>query len=65
MAAKLGHQISYFEATLNASTAPLAEGFDAVCIFVNDKCDAPTLDILAAGGVRLVLCRSAGSIRST
>jgi D-lactate dehydrogenase len=59
-AAKLGHRISYFEATLNASTAPLAKGFDAVCIFVNDKCDAATLDILAAGGVKLILCRSAG-----
>ncbi len=60
LAAKYGHQITYFEAALNASTAPLAKGFDAVCIFVNDNCDAPTLDILAAGGVRLILCRSAG-----
>jgi D-lactate dehydrogenase len=59
-AAKLGHQITYIEATLNASTAPLAKGFDAVCIFVNDKCDAPTVDQLAACGVKLILCRSAG-----
>lgn len=55
-----GHQITYIEAALNSSTAPLAVGFDAVCIFVNDKCDAATLDILASGGVRLILCRSAG-----
>ncbi len=60
LAAKLGHQITYIEATLNASTAPLAKGFDAVCIFVNDRCDAPTIEQLSAGGVRLVLCRSAG-----
>jgi D-lactate dehydrogenase len=58
--ARLGHEIVYIEAALNASTAPLAKGFDAVCIFVNDKCDAATVDILAAGGVKLVLCRSAG-----
>lgn len=55
-----GHQITYIEAALNASTAPLARGFDAVCIFVNDRCDARTVDILADGGVKLILCRSAG-----
>lgn len=55
-----GHQITCIEAALNASTAPLARGHDAVCIFVNDTCDAATVDILAEGGVRLVLCRSAG-----
>lgn len=55
-----GHEITYIEATLNRTTAPLAKGCDAVCIFVNDKCDAPTVDQLAAGGVKLILCRSAG-----
>lgn len=56
----LGHEITYIEAALNASTAPLAEGHDAVCIFVNDKCDAATIKILAKAGVKLILCRSAG-----
>ncbi|WP_293808607.1 2-hydroxyacid dehydrogenase [uncultured Bosea sp.] len=55
-----GHDIRYIDAALNSTTAPLANGCDAVCIFVNDKCDAATVDILAAGGVRLILCRSAG-----
>lgn len=55
-----GHEIEYIEAALNAKTAPLAKGFDAVCIFVNDVCDAATIDILADGGVKLILCRSAG-----
>lgn len=54
------HQIDYFDAALNETTAPLAKGYDAVCIFVNDICDAKTVRILAEGGVRLVLCRSAG-----
>jgi D-lactate dehydrogenase len=58
--AQHGHEITYIAAPLNASTAPLAKGFDAVCIFVNDVCDAATLSILAAGDVKLVLCRSAG-----
>jgi D-lactate dehydrogenase len=56
----LGHQITYIEAALNASTAPLAAGHDAICIFVNDKCDAAAIATLAAGGTRLILCRSAG-----
>lgn len=55
-----GHVITYIDAALNAATAPLAAGSDAVCIFVNDKCDAATIAILAKGGVKLILCRSAG-----
>lgn len=58
--AQHGHEITYIAAPLNASTAPLAKGFDAVCIFVNDVCDAATVETLAKGGVKLVLCRSAG-----
>jgi D-lactate dehydrogenase len=58
--ARYGHEIAYIDAALNATTAPLAKGFDAVCIFVNDVCDAATVKILAEGGVKLVLCRSAG-----
>jgi D-lactate dehydrogenase len=41
-------------------TAPLAEGFDAVCPFVNDRVDAATVAQLAAGGTRLLTLRSAG-----
>ena len=35
-------------------------GFPAVCLFVNDACDAPTLEMLAQGGTRLVALRCAG-----
>jgi D-lactate dehydrogenase len=54
------HEITYFAEALHAPTAVLAKGYDAVCIFVNDKCDAATIETLAAGGVKLILCRSAG-----
>lgn len=54
------HQLVWFPEALNSRTAPLAHGFDAVCIFVNDSCDAATIQELAKGGVRLILCRSAG-----
>lgn len=54
------HELVWFPEALNARTAPLAQGFDAVCIFVNDSCDAATIRQLANGGVKLILCRSAG-----
>lgn len=57
---RFGHEIRYIDAALNPTTAPLADGCDAVCIFVNDTCNAAALDILAHGGVKLILCRSAG-----
>ena len=39
---------------------PLAQGADAVCIFVNDSADAPTVGELARMGVRLIALRCAG-----
>jgi D-lactate dehydrogenase len=55
-----GHTLEMFGERLHAATAPLASGFDAVCVFVNDRVDARTIELLAASGVRLILCRSAG-----
>jgi D-lactate dehydrogenase len=55
-----GHELAYFDARLEDVTAPLAEGFDAVCPFVNDRVDAATVAQLAAGGTRLLTLRSAG-----
>lgn len=54
------HQLTYFEAPLNADTTNLALGFEAVCIFVNDKIDAVTIDKLFKIGVKLIDLRSAG-----
>lgn len=58
--AQFGHELVFFEAGLDARTAPLAVGFDGVCVFVNDRLDAPTLAALAAGGVRFIALRCAG-----
>ena len=55
-----GHELTFFEPRLGADTVPLAEGFDAVCPFVNDTLSAPVVARLAAGGVRLLTLRSAG-----
>jgi D-lactate dehydrogenase len=55
-----GHELTHLEARLDATTAALAEGYEAVCAFVNDRVDAETVAHLAAGGTRLLTLRSAG-----
>ncbi len=40
--------------------AQLANGFDVVCVFVNDNVSAPVIDALAEGGVKLIALRCAG-----
>ncbi|WP_342377261.1 2-hydroxyacid dehydrogenase [Myxococcus stipitatus] len=58
--AEFGHALSFLEPRLTLQTARLAEGFHAVCSFVNDRLDAPTLKVLREVGVRLIATRSAG-----
>lgn len=53
-------EISYIEADLTPVTASLAEGFDAVCAFVNSQVDALAIEILAGLDVKCILMRSAG-----
>ena len=57
---KYNYEITYFESKLNSETAPLAQGFDVVCVFVNDKVDKDTLDKLNEYGVKLIALRCAG-----
>ncbi|MBL0011688.1 MAG: 2-hydroxyacid dehydrogenase [Nitrosomonas sp.] len=58
--AAAGHQLAYFDVPLDLDTVALAVGYDAVCIFVNDKADADVLKALAGGGARLVALRCTG-----
>ena len=58
--AKFGHALSFFEARLDEQTAVLAEGHDAVCVFVNDRVDRPVLEALANTGIRTIALRCAG-----
>lgn len=55
-----GHDLKYFEPRLSLETAALAHGFEAVCVFVNDQLNRPTLEALRAGGTHLVALRCAG-----
>ncbi len=55
-----GHTLSFLEPRLTPATAPLAAGSGAVCAFVNDDLSREVLEVLAAGGTRLLALRSAG-----
>ncbi len=57
---KHGVTFKYFETKLNEDTAELANGFDAVCVFVNDTVNAAVIDRLCEMGVRVVALRCAG-----
>ncbi len=54
------YTFSYFETALNADTANLTIGYDAVCVFVNDKIDEKTIEILSKNEVKLIALRCAG-----
>ena len=53
-------QFRFVESKLNEDTAALAEGCDAVCVFVNDDVNAAVIDKLCRYGVKLIALRSAG-----
>ena len=52
--------ITYIEANLSAQTAALAQGYEAVCAFVNADAGRQTVENLAKHGVKLILLRCAG-----
>lgn len=53
-------ELSFFETKLNAATAGLTQGFDAICCFVNDSIDADVVEILANNRVKMIAMRCAG-----
>lgn len=54
------YEITYLESKLSKETAPLANGYDVVCVFVNDVVDKSVIKILKKGGVKLIALRCAG-----
>jgi D-lactate dehydrogenase len=54
------HTLHWIDARLTLDTAALALGRAAVCVFVQDRVDAPVLEALHRQGVRFVVLRSAG-----
>lgn len=59
-AGNTGHELSFFVIPLNEQTAELTKGFDAVCVFVNDRINAAVINILKTNGVQLIVLRCAG-----
>lgn len=53
-------EFTFFDTKLTPDTAPLAKGFDAVCIFVNDNVTKEVIDKLCQYGVKLIALRCAG-----
>lgn len=53
-------EFDFLSFPLGPETAAAASGSRAVCIFVNDRCDAETVHALAAEGVELIALRCAG-----
>jgi D-lactate dehydrogenase len=54
------HEIQYFESHLDEQTAKLANGSQAVCVFVNDKISASIIKKLVKNDIKLIVLRSAG-----
>ncbi len=51
---------TFLQPHLDSGTARLAQGFDAVCVFVNDHIDRDCLDQLHGYGIKLIALRCAG-----
>jgi D-lactate dehydrogenase len=60
-AAAPGHlEWRFLEFRLSRETAALAQGAQAVCVFVNDQLDRPCLEALVGLGIKLVALRCTG-----
>ena len=55
-----GVRFKYFETKLNEDTVDLANGYDGVCVFVNDTVNAKVIDRLCEMGVKVIALRCAG-----
>lgn len=53
-------ELQFFEPRLTQETARLAEGFEAICAFVNDELGSEVISQLADQGVKTIALRCAG-----
>ncbi|MBE6577561.1 MAG: 2-hydroxyacid dehydrogenase [Ruminococcaceae bacterium] len=58
--AEKGIKFKYYETKLNEDTVDLANGYDGVCVFVNDTVNAKVIDRLCEMGVKVIALRCAG-----
>lgn len=55
-----GFSLAFFDVALSSQTVGLANGANAVCVFVNDKVDADVISQLKGLGVKTIALRCAG-----
>ena len=54
------HELVFVETALSADTAFIAQGYPAICPFVDDTLDTKTLETVARLGTKLLVLRSTG-----
>lgn len=54
------HELTFYDVALSETSVRLAEGFDGICVFVNDKVNDVIIGKLAKLGIRLIALRCAG-----
>ncbi len=54
------HDFEFFETRLRAQTINLTNGYDGVCVFVNDKLEEDVIRGISENGVKLIALRCAG-----
>ncbi|MGA2142095.1 MAG: 2-hydroxyacid dehydrogenase [Brevinematales bacterium] len=57
---EFGYELKYFKGHLTPDTIPIAKGYDAVCLFVNDVANAEIISSLKDFGIGLIAMRCAG-----
>eukprot|EP00758_Cryptobia_borreli_P014350 Tbor_TRINITY_DN5912_c0_g5::TRINITY_DN5912_c0_g5_i2::g.18711::m.18711/K03778/ldhA; D-lactate dehydrogenase len=57
---KYNFDIKYHTFRLTETTAPISDGADVICAFVNDDLSAPVITKLASQGTKLIAMRCAG-----
>ncbi|MBQ2758503.1 MAG: 2-hydroxyacid dehydrogenase [Clostridia bacterium] len=55
-----GVKFKYFETKLNEDTVELAQGYDAICAFVNDIVNEAVIDRMVQMGINILALRCAG-----
>jgi D-lactate dehydrogenase len=54
------HEMVFYESSLSLKAIRLVEGFDAVCVFVNDELTREVIENLASRNIKLIALRCAG-----
>ncbi|MBN1494032.1 MAG: 2-hydroxyacid dehydrogenase [Candidatus Omnitrophica bacterium] len=57
---EFGFEIKYFKSHLTEDNVSLTQGFDAICIFVNDMVTKTIIETLSRNNVKLIALRCAG-----